>query len=378
MKSTFALDDTPTVSSRVLRAFRLRLLKLLLACGSASIALLWLFEGAAGRVAPVDRFAYPVLLSVFVLCGALLFIRPQWLELCEQLCFAIFALYMIAHAQPVALVGFSTYVNASLAQWFPLVYAAAFFFLSTRQAIIVSVLIYLALLLPNLGYMLLHQSASWSDDFGLLLVNIFCSHPVYIVTLSGIARLKVYLVQSKAQAEAMSAAANIDYLTGVANRRAVAQLLQQALARAQRQGDTVSVILLDIDHFKQINDTFGHDVGDQVLIEVAATLRQCLEAPTMVGRWGGEEFIVVATAAAEQRAVELAERLRSLVAAHRYAPVALVTMSLGVATSRPSDTPETLVKRADAALYQAKRHGRNRVVGFASPESLELVCSDNS
>jgi diguanylate cyclase (GGDEF)-like protein len=361
MKQTLAASDILTALPSVLHAFRLRLLKLLLTCGCASIALIWLFEGAAGRVSTIDRIAYPALLVIFAVCGMMLFIQPKQLELLERVCFATFAIYVTVHAQPIALADLSTYANASLAQWFPLVYTAAFFFLPTRHAVIISILIYLSVLVPNLVAALLQGPPQWSSDFGLLLVNVFCSHPVYIVTLSGIARLKTYLVQSKAQADAMSAAANIDYLTGVASRRAAAHVLQQALRYAQEQGEMLSVILLDIDHFKRINDTFGHDVGDRVLIEVAGTLRQHLRGADILGRWGGEEFIIVATAVGNDRAVELAERLRTLVATHSYVQVGRVTLSLGIATSRSYDTPEGLVKRADAALYQAKQRGRNRV-----------------
>jgi diguanylate cyclase len=370
MKHTLAFGGILTVSSTVLHAFRLRLLKLLLICGSTSIALIWLFEGSAGRVSPIDRVAYPAMLVIFAACSIMLLVRPNWLEVMERLSFATFALYVILHAQPITLAGVSTYTDASLAQWFPLVYTAAFFFFETRQAVIVSILVYLSVLGPNLFDTLLQGSAPWSSDSGLLLVNMLCSHPVYIVTLSGIARLKTHLVQARAQADAMNAAANIDYLTGVANRRATAHVLQQALTRAQELGEMLSVILLDIDHFKQINDTFGHDVGDQVLIEVAGTLRQHLRAADRLGRWGGEEFIIVANAIGDDEAAALAERLRAAVATHSYFKVGRITLSLGVATSKAYDTPEVLVKRADAALYQAKQGGRNRVK--VAPASANL------
>ena len=159
----------------------------------------------------------------------------------------------------------------------------------------------------------------------------------------------------------MSAAANIDYLTGVANRRATAEALRQALSRPHGHGQMLSVILLDIDNFKQINDTFGHAVGDRVLIELADTLRQHLRGTDMLGRWGGEEFLIIAHAIGDDQIAELAERLRIIVATHSYALVGRLTLSLGVARAQRADTPEALVKRADDALYQAKEGGRNRV-----------------
>jgi diguanylate cyclase (GGDEF)-like protein len=159
----------------------------------------------------------------------------------------------------------------------------------------------------------------------------------------------------------LNAAANLDYLTGVANRRAITQMLQQSLARAQEVGEELSVLLLDVDHFKRINDTFGHDVGDQVLTEVTGTLRQHLRTTDTLGRWGGEEFIIVANRTESDEATALAERLRGIIASSSYLKVERLTISMGVSTSTLYDIPESLIKRADGALYQAKQGGRNCV-----------------
>lgn len=370
MKPLIVFGGIPATSSTVLHAFRLRLLRLLLVCGSLSIALIWLFESTTGQVSPMDRVAYPMMLVIFVVCGIVLLLRPGQLELMERLSFATFATYIVLHAQPLAFAGTSTYTDASLAQWFPLVYTAAFFFLETRHAVQASILIYLSVMIPNLVHILWQAPATQSSDSTLLLVNMLCSHPVYIVTLSGIARLKTHLVQARTHADDLNAAANLDYLTGVANRRAITHLLQHTLSRAQEIGDVLSVILLDVDHFKQLNDTFGHDMGDQALIDVTVTLRQHLRTTDTLGRWGGEEFIVVASATGSEEAAALAERLRGIVATHSYLEGRQITISLGVTTSTSYDIPESLVKRADSALYQAKQDGRNCVKVAPAPVNL--------
>ena len=318
----------------------------------------------------MDRVAYPMMLVMFVACGFVLLLRPGQLELMERLSFATFATYIVLHAQPIAFAGTSTYTDASLAQWFPLVYTAAFFFLETRHAVQASMLIYLSVMIPNLVHILWQAPATQSSDSTLLLVNMLFSHPVYIVTLSGIARLKTHLVQARTHADNLNAAANLDYLTGVANRRAITHLLQHTLSRAQEIGDVLSVILLDVDHFKQINDTFGHDMGDQALIDVTVTLRQHMRTMDTLGRWGGEEFIVVANATGSDEAAALAERLRGIVATHSYLDGRQITISLGVTTSTSYDIAESLVKRADGALYQAKQDGRNCVKVAPAPVNL--------
>jgi diguanylate cyclase (GGDEF)-like protein len=135
----------------------------------------------------------------------------------------------------------------------------------------------------------------------------------------------------------------------------------------QRNGleELVSVVLLDIDHFKTINDTFGHDIGDNVLIEVSALLKGQLRAADTLGRWGGEEFLIVANSTDAAEVNRMAERLRAALAGHEFPHAGQITASFGVATSLPHDTPESLVKRADQALYQAKQGGRNRVEAAA-------------
>jgi predicted signal transduction protein with EAL and GGDEF domain len=269
-----------------LQTLELRLLKLLLLCGSGAIALVWFGEARAARISPIDQVAYPLMIAIFLASCSVLFLQPRLLEYIERLSFATFAMYIVVHAQPMTLATMDSYEFASLVQWFPLVYTAAFFFLTTRQAILVSILVYLSMVGPYSVDRILHDSALWTSDRGLLMLNIFCAHPVYIVTLSGIATLKTHVMQASVHAAVLREAANIGYLTGVANRRAATHLLRDGFARAHALGTVVSVILLGIDHFKLINDTFGHDVGDKVLIQLPIILHEHLRASDTLVRWG--------------------------------------------------------------------------------------------
>jgi diguanylate cyclase (GGDEF)-like protein/putative nucleotidyltransferase with HDIG domain len=153
----------------------------------------------------------------------------------------------------------------------------------------------------------------------------------------------------------------LDSLTGVSNRRSVDRALERLLAR----GGFFGVLFVDVDHFKRINDTFGHDCGDQVLRAVAATLRESVSVEDFCGRYGGEEFVVALPGAGIVEAESVGERLRSKMERTAMPFEGTVTVSVGVAVndpSRPDPDVETLLGRADAALYQAKRTGRNRVV----------------
>ncbi|HZW35055.1 MAG TPA: diguanylate cyclase [Isosphaeraceae bacterium] len=170
--------------------------------------------------------------------------------------------------------------------------------------------------------------------------------------------------------------ATTDELTGVKNRRRFREDLDLLFSQAVRHNLPLSLILLDIDHFKQYNDTFGHPAGDQVLQGIGATLRAAVRRHDVVARYGGEEFVVLLPATDAGDAAELAERLRSTIAGRPW-PHRTVTASFGVATT-DSDiaSAAALVDNADRALYQAKQTGRDRIihfsfaVGFSSRHSL--------
>ena len=188
-------------------------------------------------------------------------------------------------------------------------------------------------------------------------------------------RRKRYMDALRSRLDQSLELAITDQLTGLYNRRFLDTQLAPLVHRAQCGGDPVSVMTVDIDHFKRCNDTFGHDVGDAVLREFAARLASNTRPSDYACRQGGEEFIVVMPRTTGDIACLAAERLRRAIAASGFIipglPHALdVTISIGVAsTEGADDTTETLLKRADEALYEAKRGGRNRVIGKAAKDA---------
>jgi diguanylate cyclase (GGDEF)-like protein len=165
--------------------------------------------------------------------------------------------------------------------------------------------------------------------------------------------------------------ATTDGLTGLINRRAFVHELKREVERAARQGTATSLLLLDLDHFKAINDTHGHGAGDTVLVAVARTLQRESRIYDLVGRWGGEEFIVALPGTDEDRALIVAERLREAIAnlkvTNNLGEVMLLTASIGAAQLEPAaESLDQLVDRADRAMYRAKVGGRNRVCKAAS------------
>jgi diguanylate cyclase (GGDEF)-like protein/PAS domain S-box-containing protein len=154
--------------------------------------------------------------------------------------------------------------------------------------------------------------------------------------------------------------ARTDVLTGLANRRQAQEVLARETRRADRHGFPLSVVLLDIDHFKSINDRFGHPQGDGVLARVAASLRSTLREEDMVARWGGEEFLVVLPHVRLESALVCTERLRAR--SPLVSEVGQVTLSAGVAELGEGEGCHSLIDRADRALYRAKARGRDQAV----------------
>jgi diguanylate cyclase (GGDEF)-like protein len=156
-----------------------------------------------------------------------------------------------------------------------------------------------------------------------------------------------------------------DLLTGISNRRHLMEMATRELLRARRYRHALSIVILDVDHFKHINDSYGHAVGDDVLRALATTCRHALRSSDVFGRLGGDEFAAVLPNTDLTKAASLAERLRLALLDVRISSAQEsfgLTMSVGVATLSPEDADaEGLLKRADAALYQAKNSGRNQV-----------------
>ncbi|WP_290649768.1 sensor domain-containing diguanylate cyclase, partial [Aquisalimonas sp.] len=160
--------------------------------------------------------------------------------------------------------------------------------------------------------------------------------------------------------------AHTDALTSVWNRYHTEKQIDAAINAAERAGKPCTLLLFDVDHFKQVNDRLGHEAGDRVLTTLAREIDQNLRGGDYLGRWGGEEFVVVASGNNLEAGGTLAERLRRHVAETRFCGVERITISVGVATWREGDSRRTLLDRADRAMYRAKHDGRNRVVELDS------------
>ena len=172
-------------------------------------------------------------------------------------------------------------------------------------------------------------------------------------------QINASLLNKSKKYEAM---ASTDALTGLYNRRKFSELYNSSLLTMEQRGNEMSLMILDIDYFKKINDTFGHAIGDQVLIQISHALLKNLRNIDIVCRWGGEEFVVLLPAVDLNHALFLAEKLRSSIEALEIDAVGSVTSSFGVTSVNIQENLDTVIQRADMALYEAKASGRNCVM----------------
>ena len=166
-----------------------------------------------------------------------------------------------------------------------------------------------------------------------------------------------------------------DHLTGLLNRRRTTQLLDDEVRRALRYDSTFAIILMDVDDFKAINDRFGHQAGDTVLKKIADVIQKGVRATDIIGRWGGEEFLILSPETDVAGGISLAEKMRTLLEAADFAEIGGMTASFGVAAFDQSDDIEAVIGRADAGLYAAKNGGKNRTEVAQTNDQIESASS---
>ncbi|MBP8080766.1 MAG: GGDEF domain-containing protein, partial [Arenimonas sp.] len=214
---------------------------------------------------------------------------------------------------------------------------------------------------------------TWSQVMASTYVNLLCLGALVVLPL--LATVGFLLMCTERGQEELERTARLDFLTGIFNRRAIEDLASRAISAARRHGTPLAIMILDLDHFKRINDAHGHEVGDRALIETVLRMREAMRAEDLVGRLGGEEFVVVMPDMALASAYAAAERLRRnfsdrpmFISSGSERLEIMLTVSIGVAALEPGDQLFShLLRRADQAMYAAKAGGRNLVMLDGGP-----------
>jgi diguanylate cyclase (GGDEF)-like protein len=261
--------------------------------------------------------------------------------------------------------------------WAGLTFPLCFLMLGTRRGLKTSLGIhgvFLLLVLPSALSDAIPGAVPGSTGKAIISLAVFFA--VMIALLWVLASRLEELASARTEARLFAAQATTDTLTGLPNRRQLDDELDRQIAGTRRHPQPLSVVLIDIDRFKAVNDRFGHEVGDHVLIEIAGRLAGSVRSPDILGRWGGEEFLLISPHTDHDAALELAERCRGRVADTAFHEAADITASFGVATLAAGEDARSRVRRADHALYRAKNDGRDRVVAAAErPDSIAAIGS---
>jgi diguanylate cyclase (GGDEF)-like protein/PAS domain S-box-containing protein len=179
--------------------------------------------------------------------------------------------------------------------------------------------------------------------------------------VTGVVLNSIDITKIKEMEEKLKLLSITDQLTRIYNRVKFNDALKEEIKRLRRYETDLSIIMFDIDHFKSVNDSYGHDVGDKVLVSLVELVKECIRETDVFSRWGGEEFMILLPHTSLENASMLAERIRIKIMKHNFGEVDSVTCSFGVTQINNDDNSETFTKRVDNALYQSKRSGRNRV-----------------
>ena len=358
----FSTSDSTASAQRPTPLGRTMLVLQLL--GALAMLVVWGLETHAGVITPWDRWLLPFAAAVICSASIATVLRPALEAPLRAVPVATFNLFLV-----VSLHATLAYTNGdpqryqvlTILYWVPLGYGCAFVFLNLRTALVVSGLAAIGIFTPLVRLARSDQLPAWANESGPLLPQVALAHILFVVLLTAVVRLRSSHDRAQAHAEVMRELAATDALTGLPNRREMTDRLEGAIALRLRLGQALSVALIDIDRFKSINDRFGHAAGDAVLQQLGDVMRRQLRASDVLGRWGGEEFLLFAPATPIAAAEELVERVRRAVAAQSFAHGESVTISIGLTQCGAGDELASLLRRADGSLYRAKRNGRNRI-----------------
>lgn len=320
----------------------------------------WLLDGLYETHNVVNHYIFPLLDIWFVVGMSLIIIKENYLRLVEIVSLIFVSIiYLCWLSDLIFFHPETTFTNGGLGEftnWVPLFYIYISLIFTRKKALFSSIGIYT--LSVFIGLLSLYRLRDFSNIQALdTLLQFYFSTATYILALYFLQHLKEAFIQK----EMLGQMANTDYLTGLPNRRKLETVIEE---NSKAKTSLFSVVLFDIDLFKEINDRFGHDTGDLVLRELTDLLNHNTRDTDILGRWGGEEFLVVANQQDKKQSLQLAERLRNIIESHTFLRVGSVTASFGVAEYEAGIPREELLKRADIALYQAKENGRNIVQSY--------------
>lgn len=317
---------------------------------------IWAIDAYSGVFAIFNAYSYPLCITAFILIYVLSF--TSWLnhQSLHYLAYFVVSGYLISCSIWHHLPENGQFSNS--AQWLGLNYVIVYLFLDVKRTAPVTFIVFVATITGH--YIALVQAHTTSEAFAVAF-NMAIAHAIYIFLLWTVIKLRVKTDQVIARADMLEDFAYIDVLTRALNRRGIEKVFNELDLDSAAQQKNYSLLIIDIDHFKQINDLNGHLIGDKVLTSIAGKLSRTIHPNDILGRWGGEEFIILSLDRTPQQVMALAENLRVAVSQLVIDDITNITVSIGIGHSHEASSKEALFKIADDHLYDAKQSGRNTI-----------------
>ena len=359
LPSLHELTLTPTIPNVLFRW--------LLLLAIVAFSAIWFIDYQSNIIAPFDAAAYPICIGSFVtiLCLSLFHNSTKIATYLHFFTFTVVAGYLISSSAWHHLDNNGEYSNS--AQWLGINYVVAYLFLEVRKAAPTTLLVFFITIASHYYALSLHHSPN--EALGVL-ANIIIANLVYMILLWTALRMRVDGEVLSQQAKVFESHALKDPLTHIHNRRSLDQLLQTAQRHWQTKNKRYSILMIDIDDFKHINDMYGRSVGDRVLLDFVSCLNRLLNNSEEVARWGEEEFIVLAKEHSKQEVKDLAELIRQHVQTQAFAHQSTLTVSIGIGHCEEGSEFSDILEIADYNLFSAKNSGRDKVMDTISTNNL--------
>jgi diguanylate cyclase (GGDEF)-like protein len=319
------------------------------------LALLYISEGF---IDPINITTFSLLIGVFALCWAVLIKKQEWFWRVELTVFTLATVLFLLRMYVAILENLGIQGDdhlGTVSYWTAIYYFLVFLTFRGVGALFISISTF-TVIAAAAGYHVFFSLNANGDTIDTL-IQFTIATLGNIVVLFYIQRM----IESYLDAEITKYHANTDYLTRLPNRRKLDQILQQEKLASQEKGTFFTVSMFDIDYFKRVNDTHGHDAGDTVLQELSSLVSSHLYENETIGRWGGEEFLIIFSDTDLKKGNQRASEICQLIHRCQFPKVGRITCSFGIAQYKSNEALKDLLKRTDDALYAAKAKGRNRV-----------------
>lgn len=335
----------------------LELFKQLTLFSIACFSLIWLINFINNSIVLFDQFSYPLCITLLIIIYLLSLTKKFCHQTLLMLAYTVITGFLISSSIWHYAFNDAPFLNS--AQWLGLNYVMAYLFLDVKKAAPTTAIVFSITMVGHFIALIIDNTLS---DTLAVVINMGIAHLAYIALLWMVIKLRKNNDKVQRHAIKLENYAYIDLLTRILNRRGIDKVIKELKLNSDKNNQKYAILVIDIDHFKQVNDQYGHLEGDKILIKIASYLSRKVHPNDILGRWGGEEFIIITLNKEREKVLELAEFLKNMISQLDTSPVNGITASIGIGYSNEGTNTTEVFSIADRHLYTAKKIGRNRII----------------